>query len=123
MKPRLLFPILFTTLLSAACVSPPGATPRLDLLGSAAPVSAAARTIVIKPDTRYVNVTGGETIRFVAGEKSFAWHFDGALQVTSFALNQVAPSGLLEHKVTVYIAPNPLYTGGDGDRAGDGSHK
>lgn len=107
MNQKLLLPIIFTAILSTACGSPLGSTPRLDLLGNPAPVSAATRTIVIAPDTRYVNVIGGETIKFVVGDKSFAWTFDGAY--SAFDLNQTAPAGMLDHKVTAYVAPNPLY--------------
>lgn len=84
-------------------------TTRLDLLGDPAPLSAAQRTIVIKPDTRYVNVTGGEIIQFQAGDQRFAWQFDVAMTVNSFNLNQVAPVGALTHKVTANIQPDPKY--------------
>jgi hypothetical protein len=94
-----------------------GSTSRLDLLGDPAPVSAATRTIVIAPDTRYVNVIGGETVKFVVGDKSFAWTFDGAYP--SFDLNQTVAAGTLDHKVTAYVAPNPLYIN---DREHMGGH-
>lgn len=79
----------------------------LQLLGDSAPVAAATRTIVLTPSTTFVNVTGGETIRFVVGEKSFAWNFDGP--VSSFDLKRVAPANMLEQTLKVYIAPNPTY--------------
>jgi len=63
--------------------------------------------IVIKPETRYVNVTGGEVIRFEVGNKSFVWNFNG--QRSSFDLARVAPTAVLDHKVTAYVAPNPMY--------------
>ena len=65
------------------------------------------RTIVIKPDTGYVNVTGGEVIRFDVGGKSFVWNFNGTR--SSFDLGAIAPTGLLGRKVTAYVAPNPMY--------------
>jgi hypothetical protein len=67
----------------------------------------ATRTIFIKPETNYVNVTGGEVIRFEVGNKSFVWNFNG--QRSSFDLARVAPPSLLDHKVTAYVAPNPMY--------------
>jgi len=67
------------------------------------------RTIVIAPGTKYVNVTGGETVQFVMGDKSFGWSFDVVSYVFPFDLNQITPSNMLDHKVLVYIAPNPLY--------------
>ena len=87
---------------------------RLDLLGDPAPPTAAGRAIAIPPGTRYVNVQGGEVVRFdVGGNKSFAWSFSGSVVVTSFDLARVAPSGMLDHSVTVYVSPNPLYIGGE----------
>jgi hypothetical protein len=88
------------------------AAPPLDLLGDPAPQGAAERTIAITPDTKYVNVTGGQVVEFDVGGKTFTWDFDGAANVTSFDLNRVAPSGMLDHAVTAYVAPNPLYAGG-----------
>jgi Heavy-metal resistance protein CzcE len=81
--------------------------PGLDLLGSPAVATMATRTIVIKPDTRYVNVTGGEIIRFDVDGKSFVWNFNG--QRNSFDLARVAPPSMLTRKVTAYVAPNPMY--------------
>ncbi len=77
-----------------------------DLMGAPASAAMATRSIVIRPDTKYVNVTGGEIIQFTVGDKSFAWHFSGPL--SSFDLARVAPS-VLDHKVTAYVAPNPMY--------------
>ena len=87
---------------------PGTADQRLDLLGDPA-TTGASRIIQIEPDTRHVNVIGGETIRFEVGGKSFFWSFSGPLSVTSFSLLRVAPAGLLDHDVTVYIASNPNY--------------
>lgn len=122
MNAKMLFLIMSASTLSAACTSPIGSSPRVDLLGDPAPVSAATRTIVIAPDTRYVNVTGGETIQFIVGDKSFAWNFDGAQYVSQFDLTQAAPPGVLDHTVMAYVAPNPLYLGGDGHGGHGGGH-
>ena len=88
-------------------------TPRpVKLLGDPAPASAATQTIVITPTTRAVNVTGGDIVNFIVGDKSFAWTFFVAKGVYSFDLNQIAPAGILDHQVTAYIAPDPRYIGG-----------
>jgi len=42
-------------------------------LGDPAPAAAANRTIVITPATKYVNVEGGQTVKFVVGGKTFTW--------------------------------------------------
>lgn len=86
----------------------------VSFLGDPAPVAIATETIVIRPDTKWVNVTGGDTIRFVVGDKDFAWAFNVAGSVMSFDLNRVAPPGVLDHRVVAYIAPDPRYIGGDG---------
>jgi hypothetical protein len=111
MNARLFLPVMCTVMLLAACASPNGSMSRPDLLGDPAPVAAAMRTIVIAPGTKSVSVTGGETVQFVIGEKSFGWNFDVVSYVFPFDLNQIAPSNMLDHKVLVYIAPNPLYIG------------
>lgn len=97
--------------LLAATFSSANAVPRIDLLGDPAPASAAERTIVLGADTRHVNVTEGDTVRFVAGDKSFTWKFQVAKGITSFDLNSVAPSGLLQKEVRAYIAPAPRFNG------------
>jgi hypothetical protein len=55
-----------------------------------------------------VNVIAGQTVQFNEGGKTFTWDFDGA--VASFDLNRVAPSGVLDHAVTAYVSPNPIFT-------------
>ena len=98
-----------------ACSSLPGSQPRPDLLGTAVPAMATTRTITIAADTRYVNVTGGEIVRFTVGDKSFGWSFNGPVSITRFDLRKVAPPGLLQQAVFAYVAPNPMYVGGNND--------
>ncbi|AMP08376.1 hypothetical protein CAter282_0562 [Collimonas arenae] len=117
MNIKLLVPNVLAVMLCSACSLPP----RPDLWGDPAPVMAATRTIVIAPDTTYVNVTGGEIVKFVVGDKSFAWNFDGEEYIEHFDLSQTAPPGVLDHAVTAYVSANPLYSGGgDGGRHGGG---
>jgi hypothetical protein len=82
---------------------------RKDLLGAPGAYAPGLSTVTITPATRWVNVTGGETVRFVSGARSFTWNFQVGVTVTRFDLNQVAPPGMLERPVMVYVAPNPLY--------------
>lgn len=88
-------------------------TTRVDLLGYPATAAAAVRTIVITPDTKWVNVEGGEIINFIVGDKSFAWHFYVGFTVTSFDLQLVAPPGLLQRRIVAYVSPDPMYIGRD----------
>lgn len=89
----------------------------VSLLGDPAPETAATQTIEILPDTRWVNVTGGDIVKFIVGGKSFAWAFNVGTGVSRFDLSRVAPAGVLQRQVFVYLAPDPRYIGGrDGDR-------
>lgn len=124
MNPKMFFSLLFTAMLSASC-APLNGPPRPDLLGDPAPVSAATRTIVIAPDTRYVNVTGGEIVTFIVGDRAFAWSFNGTRYVAPFDLSMTAPPGVLDHAVIAYVAPDPRYLGGrshGGHGEGHGGH-
>jgi hypothetical protein len=101
-----------TLLISAVALPAVAATDHTALLGTAAPSSVAAQKIHIQPDTKYVNVEGGDAVTFIVGDKTFTWIFDGSRNVGSFDLSKVAPSGVLDHPVTVYIAPDPQRLGG-----------
>ncbi|MGZ3237321.1 MAG: CzcE family metal-binding protein [Burkholderiaceae bacterium] len=102
--------IILIALLPTACVSPAGGKQRVDLLGAPSTPSAATRTIVIHDNTKYVNVTGGEIVRFIVGDRAFAWNFDSAQDLAPFSLTVIAPPDVtFARDVTVYVAPNPLY--------------
>lgn len=93
------------------------AAPPVKLLGDPAPDAAATQSIEIRPDTKWVNVTGGDIVKFVVGGQSFAWAFNVGTGVSHFDLSRVAPPGVLGRPVFVYLAPDPRYIGGgDGDR-------
>lgn len=109
MKIKSFVPALLALTLSLPAVSSMASPPPVKLLGDPAPTATPERTITITPDTKYVNVEGGEVVKFNAGGQSFTWDFDGAETVTSFDLNRVTPAGMLDHKVTAYVSPNPLY--------------
>jgi hypothetical protein len=111
MKAKTYIPALLAFTLTLSSL-PAMAEPRVDLLGEPAPATAADQTITIKPDTRYVNVQGGQIVNFDIAGQMFTWNFDGPEGLQSFDLNRVAPPGLLDHAVTAYVSPNPLYSGG-----------
>lgn len=81
--------------------------------GDLAQPADATQTVIIGRDTRYVNLAPGETVKFVVGDKAFAWSFapQGGYY---FDLNRIAPAGMLDHQVMVSVAvserylPNPL---------------
>jgi hypothetical protein len=82
---------------------------RHDLYGDPTPTEGATRTIVIQPDTKWVNVEGGEIIKFVVGDKTFGWAFNVGNGVSSFDLSLVAPAGILNRHVMAYVSPDPKY--------------
>jgi hypothetical protein len=94
-------------LLGACGAAPLGSAYPPEFLGVAAPPQSGQRTIVITAQTKWINVEGGEIIRFVVGEHEFGWSFDGPIE--TFDLRQVAPPGMLDHAVMAYVLPNPLY--------------
>lgn len=109
MKTALIVPVLLASTLAAGVA---GAAPQpLEVIGSSAPQqSPVDRVIVVNDATRYVNVTGGSTVRFVVGDRSFTWNFQtGTQEVIPFDLQRIAPEGTLNHKVTTYVSTNPLY--------------
>ncbi len=70
------------------------------------------RTIVVTPDTKYINVARGEIVKLKVGSKEFAWDFDGLAR--PFELNKIAPEGALDHSVRVYVETS-MQDGGFGD--------
>lgn len=108
MTSKFLIPTLLALTLSVSAVSSMAAVNR-GLLGETATTATTSRVMTITPNTKYVNVQGGQAIQFNTGSGTFAWTFDGSAK--SFELNRVAPAGLLDHQVRVYVSPNPLYNG------------
>jgi hypothetical protein len=77
------------------------------LAGDREPDVAAQRTVTIAPDTKYVNVKAGETVKFVAANgQSTTWSFDNP-NIFEVKLRKIMPAGSLDHKVMVYVARNP----------------
>ncbi len=79
-------------------------------LGVPVALDQADRTIHVNQQTRWVNVTRMESVRFVVGDgnkaKTFAWRFDGVPQ-RPFALDRIAPAGAMgTQSVTVYVSRN-----------------
>jgi hypothetical protein len=73
--------------------------------------SAAERTITVKPTTKYIHVTDGETVKFAVDGKEFSWHFSSWPSASQIALEKLAPKDTVASNVTVYVARNPTYFG------------
>ena len=108
MKPGLIALTVIAMTLGVMNLSASAATSSTSSLkGEVVPLSGAMRTIKIDAKTTYVNVTGHETVKFETNGNAFAIRFADDLQ--QFELNQLAPAGVIDHKVTVYVAPDPVY--------------
>ena len=72
------------------------------------PAEADANTRVVDAaSAKYVNARYGETLKFVKGNKSFAWTFDG-LDNRSAELRMLAPKDFGPTPTTVYVGRNPI---------------
>lgn len=81
------------------------------LYGQPTPVEGADRQIVITPNTQHVNIEGGQTVAFLVGDKQFAWNFFSGQRHLSIPLDTIAPPGVLNHPVQVYVTPDWKYLG------------
>lgn len=110
MKTKLLLPVLTAMTLAAASTAFAGVTQEQARGNAVSDQARADQVIVVTDATRHVNVSGGSTVRFVVGERSFTWSFqNGTANVVPFDLQQIAPQGMLSHAVTTYVSDNPLY--------------
>jgi hypothetical protein len=95
----------------SACATRDSANNYAGFSGSAVQPSSTYRTVVIGPDTSYVNVTQGDVVNFVIGGTNFTWNFDVSSNIHEIDLNKLAPAGTLNHVVKVYIEQNDIYKG------------
>lgn len=75
--------------------------------------SSNARVVDIKPDTRWVNVTNGDTVTFNVDNQAFTWNFslyhgEGAVKLGSIMPADLHADAHAE-KVVVYVAPDLDY--------------
>jgi Heavy-metal resistance protein CzcE len=103
-------PMIAAAMLAAGTVNAmPRALDRMDL-GRLTMSAGTDRDIAVNADTRYVNVTNGQTVTFEVSGKRFTFAFDAWPNVDSVPLSAIAPSDVMVPSgVRVYIAPNPLY--------------
>jgi hypothetical protein len=94
-------------LLAAVFATAANAAPRGDAAAYGQPVSSnsADRVIELTPQTRFVNVTNGETVTFEKGGQRFTWHVDTFNNVAEFALAKISPNTMNINGVEVYVAP------------------
>ena len=49
-------------------------------------------TVVVQPGEKVINVSWGDSVKFVVGDQSFSWHFDGMPGNDRFKLSELSPS-------------------------------
>jgi hypothetical protein len=76
------------------------------LFGEPAVHAAPAQTVDLAK-TRSVHVPYGKTVKFVNGDQSFTWTFNGADE-RGVALAKIAPDGIDTRMAAVYVGQNPL---------------
>jgi hypothetical protein len=98
-------------LLAAVFATAANAASRDDAVAYGQPVSSnsADRVIELTPQTRFVNVTNGETVTFEKDGQRFTWHVDTYNNVAEFALVKISPNTMNINGVEVYVAPSEYY--------------
>jgi len=65
------------------------------------------RTIDVGPSTDWLEVKRGEIVKFNVAGKEFFWNFDVQDTRSKFDMDKIAPAGLLDHKVVIYMDGRP----------------
>jgi hypothetical protein len=92
-----------------------GASQYQSQFGAPADGSKYDREIVVGANTRWVNVTSGQVVRFVVADAAgtnaaFTWDFDTwGGRVAD--LSRIAPAGMVQRPIRIYIANDPRYSG------------
>lgn len=82
----------------AAAPSIPGT-----LLGDPIPAESTPSIVVVGSATRYVTVDHGDAVRFIVDGKAFGFRFDGAEHARVIDLQAIAPPGLVQRSIPVYV--------------------
>lgn len=79
-------------------------------LGAQGDARQVTREVVITPQTRWVNVESGETVRFsvAQGGESVVWYFDTPSWATG-RLGDIAPKLAQGRDIAIYVAMPRLY--------------
>jgi hypothetical protein len=85
-------------------------------LGSPGSPNSVDKIVHLDSDAKFANVQYGTSVEFVQDgaadtQRAFVWRFDGWPR-NEFDLNKVAPAGFFDHRVPVYISPDPSTHGG-----------
>ncbi|WP_296948979.1 CzcE family metal-binding protein [uncultured Massilia sp.] len=94
---------------NVANVASPASRTDASAYGQAVPPDSASRIVSLTPQTRFVNVTNGETVTFEKDGQRFTWHVDTYSNVSAFALAAIAPHALHADQVEIYVASDEYY--------------
>jgi hypothetical protein len=83
--------------------------------GAPAQADSADEIMRMGPDTHWINIQNGETVEFIARDKSgaqqsFTWRFDVSPAIGYVDLSKVAPAGFPARNFRVFVAEDPHYT-------------
>jgi len=104
---KILFSSVLTTLLAVSSLSYPAISFAQEKYGEIAQPTVSSRQITVDAKTNDVDVKAGEAVTFNVDGKSFSWKFDGVKTKSKFDMSRIAPVGILNHKVTIYIDRTP----------------
>jgi hypothetical protein len=103
---KLIHAAVTAVVISASAVISANAASTPNFIGQLVQTDSADRTIVVDADTRHVNVTQGEKVKFVVSGREFVVAFDGVAQ--DIDLRELAPQGALDHLVRTHVDVSPF---------------
>lgn len=110
LKTILLCTIYIATISTSFFYSNAYAANHTSKFGNAASSSSAQRTVKLDQNSKYINVTQGETITFVFEGNSFTWNFD-TFGTPVFNLKDIAPKNINTQNIIIYTREDPTFTG------------
>lgn len=78
------------------------------IYGSSQTGQQAERVVNVDKSARTIGVNYGETVKFVDGDKSFTWTFNG-LGGRNVELSRIAPAGFMTHGLGVSVDRDPTF--------------
>jgi hypothetical protein len=103
---KLIHAAVTAILVSASAAISAHAASMPNFIGQLVQTESADRTIVVDANTRHVNVTQGEKVKFVVSGREFVVAFDGIAQ--DIDLGELAPRGVLDHPVLTHVDAGPF---------------
>jgi hypothetical protein len=103
---KLIHATVSAIVISAAAVISANAASEPKFIGQLVQADSADRTVVVDANTRHVNVTQGEKVKFVVSGREFVVAFDGIAE--DIDLGRLAPQGVLDHPILTHVDAGPF---------------